>query len=218
MVRDIALSHVMSRDHLLALRYFSSVTRLNARLRILVEHGLLTRLSTPFFSQSLYAPGHRAKFVVGERVELLLSGRKGTPRFVQHALAACNLRVALCGGGKAEWRFEQQSSATFSYAGRTFAVKPDGLVLTADAVVAVEADLGHAAPHRIREKLESYKAFALSGECRKAWSCDSFTVLTVTTGPLRAKRLRRIWPSKGAFDFTCQSHDEFGVAWPGSWS
>lgn len=218
LVRDIALSHVMSRDQIISCGYFSAVRRLNARLRPLVAHGYLRRLDTPFFAQSLYAAGSHAPLIVGERIGLLLTGRQKSPRFLQHALAVTTIRISLCKGSKAEWRFEQQASTTFSYGGRSLMVKPDGLVVTPNTCIAVEADLGHVAPQKIREKLETYKAFVLSGACRHAWKCERFVVLIVTSGPLRARRLRRLLPAQTPFDFHCMSHDEYGVAWPGGWS
>lgn len=218
LVRDIALSHAMARDQIIEFAYFSSVRRLNARLRLLVAHGFLKRLDTPFFSQGLYAAGPTAGLIVGEKIGLLLAKRQRSPRFLQHALAVSNIRIAICGNDAAVWRFEQQATTTFSFGGRSLTVKPDGLALSAVACTAVEADLGHVAPQKIREKLETYRAFALSGACRKAWKCERFTVLIITSGPLRARRLRRLCPKDGAFDFRCLAHEDFGVAWPGSWS
>lgn len=218
LVRDIALSHAMARDQIIAFAYFSSVRRLNARLRLLVSHGFLKRLDTPFFSQGLYAVGPNAPLIVGERIHLLLARRQTSPRFLQHALAVSNIRIALCSNENARWRFEQQATTTFAYGGRTLTVKPDGLALTAEMCTAVEADLGHVAPQKVREKLDTYRAFALSGACRQAWKCERFTVLLITSGALRARRLRRLCPKEAPFDFRCLAHDDFGVAWPGSWS
>ncbi|MBS1722965.1 MAG: replication-relaxation family protein [Armatimonadetes bacterium] len=218
LVRDLALSHVLSRDQLIGLGYFTSVTRANTRLRNLVASGLVRRTETPFFSQSLYAAGPKAGVVTGERIGGILSGRSGSPRFLQHALCVNNVRLALLAQGASAWRFEQQLSLTFPYAGREYQVRPDGLAAFPGRITVVEADLGHVAPSKFKEKLLAYDAFVLSGECQRHWKLPTFELLTVTSGRLRASRLRRLLPAQASFHFLCQSHDHLGIAWAGGWS
>ena len=219
LLRDLVLSHCLTRaTKTIALGYFGSVTRANARLRGLRELGLAKALDTPFLGQFLYAATPRAADAVGERLAPLAAARVGSPRFVRHALCVTNVRIALMAKGAGGWRFEQQCRHAFRHVGRDWEVRPDGLALTATGPVAVEADLGHVAPAKFREKLRAYEAFALSGECRPAWGHGSFTLLVVTTGPLRAARLARLLPDPRGFRLACRPHDQLGVPFPGAWS
>lgn len=99
LVSDLALSHLLSRDQILELGYFSSICRLNTRLRELSAIKLVRRLETPFFNQSLYMAGHFAHEVVGVQVSKLLESRSNFPRFVRHALSVSSTRIALCRKG-----------------------------------------------------------------------------------------------------------------------
>lgn len=218
LVRDLVLSHCLSRDQLIALEYFSSVTRANTRLRGLRELGLVRAIDTPFFSQAIYAATAKAADMAGERLAQLAASRTGSPRFLQHALCVTNLRIALLGKGATAWRFEQQCRHAFRHGGRALEVRPDGLALTPDGPVAVEADLGHVTPAKFREKLRAYEAFALSGECASAWGQQTFTLLVVTSGPLRARRLARLLLDPKGFRLACRPHDQLGVPFPGAWS
>lgn len=218
LLRDLVLSHVLSRDQAIALGYFGSVTRANARLRGLRELGLVRALDTPFFAQGLYAATPKASGLVGERLAPLAASRTGSPRFLQHALCVTNVRVAMLGRGATGWRFEQQLRAAFRSGGKDLEVRPDGMAVDAGRLVAVEADLGHVAPAKFREKLRAYEAFALSGECCRAWGQDAFTLLVVTTGPLRAARLARLLPAPRGFRLACRPHDALGIGFPGAWS
>lgn len=217
LLRDLSLSHVLSRDQTIALGYFGSVTRANTRLRGLRSLGLVRALDTPFFAQSLYSVLPRASGVVGERLAALTAARTGSPRFLQHALAVTNCRIALLAKGAEGWRFEQQARSAFRCGVREHEVRPDGLALVGGRPVAVEADLGHVSPAKFLEKLRSYEAFALSGACR-AWGDSSFTLLVVTTGRLRAARLSRLLPPDPGFAFACKPHDVLGIPFPGAWS
>ena len=218
LVRDLALSHVLSRDQILSLGYFSSVTRTNTRLRELRSIGQVRSLMTPFFGQHLYAAGPSASSVVGERISPILAGRTGTPRFVQHALCVTNVRIALALHGMVQWKFEQQSRSAFEYAGRRFEVRPDGLALLPNGMVAVEVDLGHVAVAKFRDKLLAYDAFVASGCCARYWRTDTLRLLTVTTGKLRASRLQRVATNGLQIYTKFSTHDDLEVQFPGSWS
>jgi len=217
-VRDVALSHVMSRDQVLELDYFSSVTRANARLRELVKAGLLRRLETPFFTQNLYCAGRAAPQVSGERIAALLSGRGHSPRFLQHALAVTNVRIALLNRGARDWRYEQQLRACFEYGGRIHEVRPDGFAILKSGPTALEVDLGHVAPAKFRQKLQSFHAFTHCGECSRQWKLKMLRLLVVTTGSRRAAALLRLLPPDCAFDFHTTTFDELGVQARGAWS
>ncbi len=218
LLRDLVLSHCLTRDQAIALGYFGSVTRANTRLRGLRDLGLTRVVDTPFFGQSIHVPTSKASDHVGERLAPLAASRKGSPRFLQHAICVTNLRIALLAKGATDWRFEQQCRHAFRHGGREHEIRPDGLALAGGGLVAVEADLGHVAPAKFREKLRAYEAFALSGECQSLWGQTSFTLLVATTGPLRAARLARLLPEPRGFRVSCRPHDRLGVPFPGAWS
>ena len=106
LIKDIALSHVLARDQILKLGYFSSQSRLNRRLRDLVTAGYARVLATPFSGQHLYQGGRNAHEIVGERIAALLRSRSPSPRFLQHALAVTEIRIVLLASGFSGWRFE----------------------------------------------------------------------------------------------------------------
>jgi hypothetical protein len=218
LLKDMALSHVLSRDQIVALRYFGSVTRVNTRVRGLRKLGLVRRIETPFFAQSLYSVSVKAADIVGERIAPLIGPRGESPRFLQHALSVTNVRLALLQKGAEHWRFEQQLRASFSFAGREFQVRPDGMAIVAGKLVAVEVDLGHVAPAKFREKLRAFDLFVTSGECSRQWNSPTFKLLAITTGKARAASLRRLASSHSTFPFECFTFDECGIARIGGWS
>lgn len=218
LIRDMALSHVLSRDQVIALRYFSSVTRANTRLRELRSLGLVRRIETPFFGQALYSVGPKAKEVLGERIGQIVAGRTGSPRFLQHAISVTFVRIALIDRGATAWRFEQQLRSTFEYFGRTYEVRPDGMVIGCSGLIAIEVDLGHVAPTKFKAKLDAYEAFVRCGEAKRQWHHDSFKLLTITTGPLRASRLKRLVPRDCPNEFAFMTFDQLGLPKVGSWS
>lgn len=218
-LKDMALSHVLSRDQILELGYFSTVTRVNARLRELMGIGLVKRLETPFFAQSLYMASATATDVIGERIAPLLASRSGSPRFLQHALSVTNARICLLRKGASTWRFEQQLRATFGVGGKPIEVRPDGLaVIPEKGLLAVEVDLGHVNPAKFAEKLRAYEAFIATNECEHAWGEPTFRLLTLTTGSLRAKHLARCLPAGSSLTLDVLTFDQFGVQAASNWS
>lgn len=218
LVRDLALSHVLSRDHIIKLGHFSSITRTNARLLALRRLDFVRRIETPFFAQSLYMAGPRAGQVTGEKIAQLLKDRAESPRFLQHALTVTNLRLALLAKGADDWRFEQQLRRTFTHQGRTFEVRPDGLVLTAKGPLAIEVDLGHASLPKLTQKLAAFDLFLRSGECEAQWGFIQFNLLISTTGPLRCRHIERLIPKGIAQRCAVQTLTDLGAELVGGWS
>lgn len=217
-IRDLALSHVLSRDQILAFRYFTSVTRVNTRLRQLIQIRLARRVETPFFGQSLYSVGCKAVEILGPRLGAMVAARAESPRFLQHALYTTNVRIELFKRGARGWRFEQQLRADFDFEGKRFEVRPDGLALMPSCPTAIEVDLGHVTPSKFESKLFAYDAFVRSGEAERQWSISTFKILTLTTGTKRANNLFRLAPENTAFDFLCVPFEELGVPRIGAWS
>ncbi len=216
-VKDIALSHVLTRDHIIELGYFSSITRANTRLRGLIACGLIQRLPTPFFGQSIYCPGKRAPHVVGEKIAPLIRRRAESPRFLQHAMCVTNVRLALVKRGSTGWRFEQQATASFASKQKWDEVRPDGLSLTPSGLVAVEVDLGHVPTQKLKQKLHSYQTFARTGTCRDHWQAETFSLLFVTNSDTRAHRIRRLVQAFD-IDIVVRTFDALDIPTPGSWS
>ncbi len=213
LLEDLAHSHVLSRDQILELGYFSSITRVNTRLRDLQKHRFVNVLDTPFFGQRLYQCGKQARDVVSVRTARLIVPRQVSPRFLQHALATTNVRIALRRRGEAQWRFEQELWRKVS----GVEIRPDGLFLGQSAIF-VEVDMGHVAPAKFREKLLAYGVLSGSGQCKTLFGFSDFRVLTVTTGSLRARHLRRLHSNDAGFPFLVQTFEEVGAAPISSWS
>jgi hypothetical protein len=216
MVRDICLSHVVSRDQLIALGYFGSITRANTRLRTLCEGGLLKRLTTEFHAQNLYMAGPRAKDIVGDRIAALLSGRRPSPQFVQHALAVTDVRTRLMANYSA-WRFEPQVRQAFTWRGRQFEVRPDGVAIGSCEHLLVEVDLGHVSGARFKEKAIAYAAYLQSNAFEGVYGKSPLSVLTVTTSLVRRANLLAAAAALGSH-FKCMTFEELGVRTPGGWS
>lgn len=217
-VRDIALSHILSRDQLIALGYFSSITRANTRLRVLRELGFVKKLETPFFSQSLYMAGVNAPELAGERIAALLKGRAESPRFLQHALSVTAIRIALKERGASEWRFEAQLRRSFTDGGKTFEVRPDGMAIGGKVPLAIEADMGHAALPKLADKLAAFDRFLRSGESERAWGIRQFNLLIVTTGRRRARSIEEQVPEGLVSRCLVQTFTELGAVHVGGWS
>jgi hypothetical protein len=217
LVREIALSHVMSRDQIMA-RYFGSVTRTNTRLRELAAIGLVRKLTTPFFSQSLYMAGSTALEVAGLHISPLLAARTGTPRFIQHALTVTNVRIALLNQGAQAWKFEQQLRTTFQFRGRTFDVRPDGLAYLRNVPTFIEVDMGHVSLPKFTEKLRGYEALSTSGTFTKLFNDSSFKLLVLTISEQRASSLMRLALPSRCFEYLCVPFADLGIPHVGAWS
>jgi hypothetical protein len=218
LIRDMALAQVLSRDQILKLKYFSSVTRLNSRLRELIAEGLVKRHETPYFTQSLYFAAPKAAEIVGENIAKLLRSRLGSPRLIRHSLAVTEARLNLVKRGASVFRFEQQLWCKFAVAGKVFEVRPDGLAIHKDNIAVLELDLGHTGLPKLAVKLRAYEAFIASGECKRRWQCDSFTLLMLTPGPERKRHLAQLQPPSASFCLRVETLSDFGITVPGLWS
>ncbi len=218
LIRDIALSHILSRDQILKLGYFGSVTRLNSRMRTLRANRLVSISDTPFFNQYLYLAGKKASEIVGNRVARMMMSRAPTPRFVQHALAVTEVRIALQAHGYTDWRFEAQLTHSFLWGGKQWVIRPDGMVRTEGMPVLLEVDMGHVDPGKFAHKLKGYQAFLESGELFRTWTERQLSVLTITTGTLRRRRLEQRVPRGCDLHFQFDTFDNLGIAIAGGWS
>ncbi|MCC7434208.1 MAG: replication-relaxation family protein [Methanoregulaceae archaeon] len=203
---------------MIALGYYGSVTRLNARFRDLLKAGFVRRLETPFFSQGLYSVTPTAASVVGPQIAALLTNRSPSPRFLQHALTTTNVRIAMLDKGATAWRFEQQLWTSFEWQGRSFEVRPDGLAVFPTKHVAVEVDMGNMSHSRLQSKFDAYQTFVASRSLEQKWAISDLRVLLVTTSQARAERIGQLLQSVSALDFRCVPLESLGVRQVGSWS
>lgn len=218
LVRELALSHVLSRDQILALGMFGSITRVNTRLRVLRELGIVRRIETPYFSGSLYVPGVNAPEVLSDRTARLIATRQPSPRFLRHALSVTNIRIALTSKGATEWRHEPMLWRTFEVAGKTLEVRPDGMAITPKGPVLIECDMGHVSPSKFASKLVVYHEFQNGGHTKRLYGFDNFNLLIVTTGKLRAERLLKLAPAGCSYGFLAKTFESAGVSMVGGWS
>lgn len=216
LLKDLALSRVLSRDQLLKLGYFESVNRCNRTMARLAGAGYMLVLETPFQRQRLYSASREAAEIVGARTARYLTNRKLTPRFLVHALAVTEVRAALLRRGASSWRFEAQLRHSFTYHGKTLEVRPDGMSLSEGKPTLLEVDLGHCSSGKFRAKVAAYRAYALSGAFERAYSAPEIAVLTVTTGSLRKRRLEKLAEGDERFGFL--TFEELGAAKPEVWS
>jgi len=197
LLTEIALHQVVNRNHLIALGFFSSTQRANARLLSLRKSGLIRRLGQEHLSQSalfLYAVTRKTASLLEPRVAALVSGRTGSPRFIAHSMAVVDTRIALAGGSK--WLHEQQVRHRFSVprgvGSRMIDVRPDGAILELDSVAFVEVDLGHASASKLKAKLQSYDAYIKFGVFEATYPNRSLTLLFATTGKRRSRLIRAL--------------------------
>lgn len=218
LLRDMALSHVLSRDQIIQLGYFSTVTRANTRLRMLRAAGFVSALPTPFHGQFLYTVGPRAKRVIGERISTVIESRRGTPRFLQHSLMTTNCRIALSEHGWHSWRFEAQLRRSFTVWGQRFEVRPDGMMTFGEKATCIEVDMGHTAPSKFAERLITYDLFQCTDEAMRQWGTGNLSILTVTTSIRRAHALGILSPKDSSVAHEVRTFESLGVRVMGDWS
>ena len=217
LLKDIALSQVLSRDQIIRLGYFCSVSRCNRRLTQLADAGLLRFLETPFFSQRLFSVHERAKsFLDDARIAQILTNRRASPMFLRHSLSVTESRIALVAKGAERWRFEVQVHHRFSHRGRSWEVRPDGMVWLSGSPLLIEVDLGHVALPKLAQKLRAYREYALCGAFERAYSAGNGRILVLTTGDRRKAHISRLAGDEGLFQV--QTFRAEGIPLVGGWS
>lgn len=215
-LRDLTLSKVLSRDQLISLGYFDSVSRCNRTLRRLCVTGLARSVQTPFHGQRLYCSTKAAAEVVGARMARFLTAQAGPPRFLLHALAVTDVRIAFLNSCASDWRFEAQLRHTFTFHGAAFEVRPDGMALINEVPVLIEVDLGHCSMNRFRSKLGAYRNYNASGCFQSAYNASKLCLTVVTTGERRKGHLEALAEADERFVF--RTFSEIGAPSPEVWS
>lgn len=216
---DLGLHHVMTRAQVVGLGYFTSTSRANARLLQLRQARLLRRIEPSALiaaREHLYAVGRPAEAVLDTRVARLLAARSFTPRFIDHALATVNLRIALKRLGMTRWWAEPQVRHTYEVrvgaSVRTEDFRPDGLALIGGLFAYVEVDRGNASRARIAAKFTSYRAYHERGLFAATFGAPSFAVLIATTGRLRKRHLLEAVPASLPFPVAVATEADINAA------
>ncbi|MBS1714908.1 MAG: replication-relaxation family protein [Armatimonadetes bacterium] len=216
LLRDVALSHVLSRDQLVKLGYFKSVSRCNRTMSRLSKSGLVRPLLTPFHGQRLYSATIEAAEIVGARIAQLLTNRPASPRFLLHALSVTEVRISVLAKGGEAWRFEAQLWHSFAFHGKTYEVRPDGMAVIEGHPTLIEVDLGHSSSTKFSRKLLAYRNYELCGAFERAYNASKLRVLTFTTSERRKRHFAAL--AQADERFRCLTFCESGVAVPEVWS
>lgn len=215
LLTDLSLHHVMTREQIIRLGYFESVSRANARLFKLRHAGLVRLVQPTDFVTSrshLYTASQKAAQMLDNRVARVLEARSFTPRFIDHSLATVDLKCELRRLGMTAWRAETQVRHTYEVrTGTTRRVedlRPDGLAFFGDRLVFVEVDRGHTSRPRIKAKLELYQSYLARGVFGTTYSTHSFHLLVTTTGSLRKRHLIQSKPKGLHFGLSIRTHEE----------
>lgn len=218
LVFDLTLSHALTRDQVIQLGFFESISRANSRLKSLREAGFVRRLTTPYFSQTIYAPGRLAIEIVDSHAASLIAKRAESPRFLQHALAVTNTRISLKKRGATLWRFEPQLRTSFQDGLNSTEVRPDGLAISSKSAIAVEVDMGHVCLTKLSKKLASYAAFRRSTALLESWQINDFNLLFVTIGRKRRGQIQRLCRQVNGVNCLVQTFEELQIETVGGWS
>ncbi|MBS1703667.1 MAG: replication-relaxation family protein [Armatimonadetes bacterium] len=218
LVKDVALSHVLSRDQIIGLGYFDSVSRANRRLSQLISARYVRIVTTSFHAQRLYMVGANASEICGERIGSLLGTRAQSPQFLQHALAVTNVRLRLIEQGATDWRFEQQIRDLITFGDTIYQVRADGLVMGVLGPVFLEVDLGHVSSNSFGKKLKGYDVYAKSGRFEAVYGSKVLRLLVVTTGHLRMAHLHESAKCFSQVSVVFKTFAELALDVPGGWS
>jgi len=201
LLEDIALHHVMSRDQVVRLGYFGSVQRANARLLALRRAKLLALIAPELgleLRQHLYHVTRKAAPWLQPRIASLVTARRETPQFIEHALGIVHVRIELQRLGLLRWLAEPQIRHRYETSSsgvrRLEDFRPDGLAVLPSGHWFIELDRGHVSLTRMRERLNAYERYVRSGLFGTVYSSESANLLIVTTGRLRSSHLQRLVP------------------------
>jgi hypothetical protein len=186
-VSEVTRFGVMSRDQLMRLKFFSSKTRANDRLKRLVDEGYLASRRQP-----LPAGGPRCVYLAGR---LLTDERVARKRFadvsalfIDHQLGLVDIRLA----------FEQHTHLLRwlpekDLAGLSLGLVPDAYlefeVSALTYCAFVEYDRGTESLGRVERKVRAYLDLAHSGRFERLFTRRFFRVLLVTDSPGRLTSL-----------------------------
>jgi len=207
---EVFASRLLSRDHLIGLGFFGSVSRANLSLRRMVDAGLVRRVYPAHGAQALYAVGPNATALVAARFgieasEVARLACKDPGRLhIEHTVRVNDVRLMI-------HRAAQEAGLGFRWVPEIFArheyevreghrwkariLKPDAFfTLMGGAGRAsnflLEVDLGHVGRPQWGRSVRQYEEHASLGLLKEAFDVEEARVLTITTGgPLRLRHL-----------------------------
>lgn len=216
LLRELTGMSVVDREQAKCVAGFRSTTRVNHRLLVLTQAGLLRR-----FFLGTSAGGMKAVYALSEKGAKLVDVPLRGPRrrseevlvadfFVNHQLAVnqiyCHLR---CGVSRTDVRFQRWVNF-FEPLSPGSALIPDGYLEAASParVLAafVEVDLGHESRSIWAAKVRKYLDYAVSGDFKKRFSLPQFRVLVIANSERRLQSIRAVTASitEKLFWFTTQ--------------
>lgn len=206
---DLFLQRAMTRRQLQDLRYFSSTSVANDRLRKLFDAGYLRRsfLSTgAYATEAVYYVGKSAvpEIVLNLGLDLREVTRltsPGSSTHLAHAIAATDARITFLRGAPAgigaKWLTEPECRHEFtlesSANSRIHVLKPDGALVVNGREAGfffVEIDRGHVSRDQFEHACVTYRKYLDGGLAEQTHGRYKFQVICITTGgSLRIRHL-----------------------------
>jgi hypothetical protein len=228
---------LLSRDQVMALAPFRSLTRANTRLASLVRAGLLSRKVLPVY------PGNgsaQALYYLGTQSGNVLDGLAHAPRNqvrqiarwdlrqIEHVLAANQVLVDFLNATQAvapavptSFRSDPELRQIFADS----ALVPDGWFAWTEAGrrfnCFVEVDLHHEGLREWRSKVLRYLEYAESGLHQERFGFNAFRVCVVAKTAKRLASLRQVSEAAGRLFLFCEAGGVdaqrfFGAGWLGA--
>ncbi len=243
LLTELFWNRAMTRNHLLRLGFFPSVSRCNTRLRQLIAHGLVRSHESLLYahgSNRVFGIGTGATSLVSEACEAALNEVRRvasdalSPLSLEHTLRLVDLKVAFLTTGEyaginvETWLAEAQCRHQYSVrqrdgSWREHILKPDALgflhVSGREHGLFLELDLGNVSQEKFAAKIASYERYAEHGMFERTYELPSFQVLTLTTSETRLRNLMALVKSGSPVRFRFTTHEEarkatlFGAMW-----
>ncbi len=206
MIEFLHRFRLLTRDQIMAVAPFHSLTRANTRLAALTRAGVLSRKHLPIYpghgsAQSLYHLGRKAADVVpvdaGSVLQQVRQVSRWDLRQVEHVRAANGVLIGLytaLSRAHSDVRFETEPELRNKFQGRTLV--PDGWIAWAAEGKRfncfLEIDLHHEGLTDWREKVLGYQTYADSGEHEGQFGFRGFRVLVLAQTARRLSGLRQV--------------------------
>ena len=203
----IARFRLLSRDQLMMLAPFNSLTRANTRLAALVRLHLLTRKSLPVYpgngsAQSLYYLGRKAAQCIPVDGQAFAAQVRQISRWesrqIDHVLAANGVIVTFIKALKCEDNFNLQAFYSEPELRQVFLNRdfvPDGWLAWVAAGrrfnCFLEVDLHHEGLNKWRKKADAYLRYVDSDMHEQCFGFRAFRVLVLAKSTARLQNLRR---------------------------
>jgi hypothetical protein len=225
---------LLSRNQVMALGPFRSLTRANTRLASLVQAGLLSRKVLPVYpgkgsAQSLYYLGTQSANVLDAPSHAPRNQVRQIARWdlrqIEHVLAANQVLVdfldamqTTAPGVPASFRSDPELRQIFADS----ALVPDGWFAWTEGGrrfnCFVEVDLHHEGLREWRSKVLRYLEYAESGLHQERFGFNAFRVCVVAKTSKRLASLRQVAEAAGRLFLFCAAGDVdaqrfFGAAW-----